>query len=234
VLTGWTFLSPVDNPEHGGEFSFNPRLHEPGAQKVLGKTYEDDGVEQGRAVLRDLAARPETATHIATKLARYFVADLPPAPLVEQMTKAFLDTGGDLKQVATTMLSCPESWTQPMTKLKRPCEWVVGMVRATGIVQTDPGRFTGGQALLGEPLWRPGSPKGYPDDEASWIDGMGRRLDVANNFAERVAAIADPKDIIETVFASTVSDEVKQAVDRAESRQQALALLFMSAELQRR
>ena len=63
---------------------------------------------------------------------------------------------------------------------------------------------------------------------------MGRRLDVANNFAERVAATADPKDIIETVFASTVSDEVKQAVGRAESRQQALALLFMSAEFQRR
>jgi len=233
VLTGWTFVSG-ENPEHGGEFIFSPRLHEPGPQKVIGKTYEDEGVEQGRAVLRDLAARPETAAHVATKLARYFIADVPPAPLVERMAKAFLDTGGDLNEVARTMISSPESWTLPATKLKRPNEWVVGMVRATGIVQADPVRFTAGQALLGEPLWRPGSPKGYPDDEASWIDGMGRRLDVANNFAERVAATADPKDIIETVFDSTVSDEVKQAVSRAESRQQALALLFMSAEFQRR
>ena len=234
VLTGWTFMAPADNPEHGGEFTFNPRLHEPGAQKVIGKTYEDEGVEQGRAVLRDLAAQPATATHIATKLARHFVADVPPAPLVERMARTFVETGGDLKQVASTMITCPESWTQPITKLKRPCEWVVGMVRATGITQADPVRFTAGQALLGEPLWRPGSPKGYPDDEASWIDGTGRRLDVANNFAERMAATADPKDIIENVFASTVSDEVKQAVGRAESRQQALALLFMSAEFQRR
>jgi uncharacterized protein (DUF1800 family) len=234
ILTGWTFLPPGDNPEHGGEFSFNPRLHEPGAQKVIGKTYDDEGVEQGRAVLRDLATQPATATHVATKLARDFVADAPPAPLVERMAKAFLDTGGDLKEVAKAMISSPESWTQPATKLKRPGEWVVGMVRSTGIVQTDPGRYTGGQALLGEPLWRPGSPKGYPDDEASWIDGMGRRLDVANNFAERVTATADPKDIIEAVFASTMSDELKQAVGRAESRQQALALLFMSAEFQRR
>ena len=91
----------------------------------------------------------------------------------------------------------------PATKLKRPSEWVVGMVRATGITQTDPVRYTGGQALLGEPLWRPGSPKGFPDDEASWVDGMGRRLDVANNFAERVADTADPLDIIESVLAST-------------------------------
>jgi len=234
VLTGWTFVPPGDNPEHGGEFIFNPRLHEPGPQKVVGKTYEDEGAEQGRAVLRDLAAQPATATHIASKLARYFIADVPPAPLVERMAKAFLDTGGDLKEVARAMISSPESWDLPATKLKRPNEWVVGMVRSTGIVQVDAGRFTGGQALLGEPLWRPSSPKGFPDDEASWIDGMGRRLDVANNFAERVATTADPQDIIETVFASTVSDEVKMAVGRAESRQQALALLFMSAEFQRR
>src|SRR6266581_1598100 len=82
VLTGWTLLPPANNPEHGGEFSFNPRLHEPGAQKVIGKLYEDETVEQGRAVLRDLAAHPATATHLATKLARYFIADAPPPPLV--------------------------------------------------------------------------------------------------------------------------------------------------------
>ncbi len=234
VLTGWTYVPPGGDPEHGGDFTFNARLHEPGPQKVIGKTYDDEGVEQGRAVLRDLAAHPATATHIAGKLASYFIADAPPAPLVERMAKTFLDTGGDLKEVARTMILSEESWTAPPAKLKRPAEWVVGMVRAAGIVQVDAGRYTGGQALLGEPLWRPSSPKGFPDDEASWIDGMGRRLDVANNFAERVATTADPQDIIETVFASTVSDEVKQAVGRAESRQQALALLFMSAEFQRR
>jgi uncharacterized protein (DUF1800 family) len=83
-------------------------------------------------------------------------------------------------------------------------------------------------------LWRPSSPKGYAGDEASWIDGMGRRLDVANNFAERVAGRIDPQYFMETVLGSSVSSEVKQAVSRAESRQQALVLLFMSAELQRR
>src|SRR5258707_4929353 len=108
------------------------------------------------------------------------------------------------------------------------------MVRATGILQADPARFTAGQALLGEPLWRPPSPKGFPDDEASWIDGMGRRLDVANNFADRVAGRVDPQEVIETVLGSLVSSEVKQAVGRAESRQQGLVLLFMSAEFQRR
>ena len=234
VLTGWTLVPPGDNPEHGGEFTFNPRLHEPGAQKVLGKPYDDETVEQGRAVLRDLAANPATATHVATKMARYFIADTPAPVTVERMAKAFLDTGGDLKEVARTMVSSPEAWSGPPTKLKRPGEWVVGMVRATGLTEADPKRFTDGQALLGEPLWRPPSPKGFPDDEASWIDGMGRRLDVANNFAERISGRVDPQEVIESVFGDAVSPDVKQAVGRAESRQQALVLLFMSAEFQRR
>src|SRR5229473_1302527 len=157
VLTGWTLVPPADNPEHGGEFTFNPRLHEPGAKTVMGKVYEDEGVEQGRAVLRDLAVHPATATHVATKLARHFIADTPRPALIEKMAKVFLETGGDLKEVAKAMVSSRESWTEPPTKLKRPSEWVVGMVRATGITQVDPKRFTDGQALLGEPLWRPSS-----------------------------------------------------------------------------
>ncbi|MCK1711098.1 MULTISPECIES: DUF1800 domain-containing protein [unclassified Bradyrhizobium] len=234
VLTGWTLVPPGADPQHGGEFIFNPRLHEPGGRTVLGKRYEHEDVEQGRAVLRDLAAHPATATHSATKLARHFVADEPPPALAAQMAKTFRDTEGDLKQVAIAIVSSDEAWRGPPSKLKRPGEWVVGMARATGITQVDPVRYTGGQELLGEALWRPPAPKGYPDDEASLIDGVGRRLDVANNFAERITGMADPQVIIEDVFASEIAAEVKQSVGRAESRQQALALLFMSADFQRR
>ena len=165
---------------------------------------------------------------------RYFLSDDPPAELVERLARAYRDTAGDLREVTKALVTSQEAWTLPPTKLRRPSEWVVSMVRASGTSQVDPARFTAGQALLGEPLWRPPSPKGYADDEATWIDGMGRRLDVANNFAERIAGRVDPHYIVETVLASTISSEVKQAVARAESRQQALALLFMSPELQRR
>ena len=182
--------------------------------------------------LTKLSLSAHTGTHMDAP--RHFVADVPPPALVETMAKVFLDTGGDLKEVTKAMVSSPESWTAPATKLKLPGEWTVGMVRAAGITQTDPVRFTAGQTLLGERLWRPPSPKGYADDEATWIDGMGRRLDIANNFSERAADKVDPQDVIENVLGSCVSDEAKQAVGRAESRQQALVLLFMSAEFQRR
>jgi uncharacterized protein (DUF1800 family) len=233
VLTGWTIIPPRDNPEHGAEFVFNPRLHEPGPQQVIGKTYADTGVEQGRAVLADLARHPATATHVANKLARHFVADEPPPVLVERLAARFRDTDGDLKEVAKALVTSEEAWALPRDKLKKPGEFLVSMVRATAM-RADPERFTRGQAFLGEPLWSPSAPQGFPDNEATWIDGLGRRLDIANNFAERMATRVDPSETVDTALGPLATAETRQAVARAESRQQALALAFMSPEFQRR
>jgi uncharacterized protein (DUF1800 family) len=233
VLTGWTMVSPNDNPEHGSEFIFNRRLHEPGPQRVLDKSYADTGVEQGRAVLTDLARHPAVATHVARKLVRHFVADDPPPPLVERLEKVFRDTDGDLKAVAKELITADEAWAPEQAKLKRPCEWAVGMLRAT-VARGDPARFTAGQGRLGEPLWTPPSPKGFDDGEATWIDGIGLRLDTADNFAQRVADRVDQHELIETALGPLASKDTRDAVARAESRQQALVLVFMSPEFQRR
>jgi uncharacterized protein (DUF1800 family) len=233
VLTGWTIIPVAGDPVRGNEFVFNPRMHEPGPQRVLGKFYPDTGVEQARAVLADLARHPATATHVATKLARYFCADDPPPALVERLARTFRDTEGDLKETAKTLVTSDETWAPARDKLKRPCEWVVSIARATGL-RSDPQRFTRGQLLMGEPLWRPSAPQGFADNEGTWIDGMGLRLDVANSVAERVADKVDPRDVLDTALGPLASPETHQAVARAESRQQALALVFMSPEFQRR
>src|SRR5258706_7610709 len=131
VLTGWTFIE-AGNPKNGGEFVFIPRLHEPGAHEVVGKTYADGGVAQGRAVLADLARHPATATHIATKLARHFVADEPPPALVARLAQRFRDTGGDLKEMAKALVAAPQAWSPSADKPKRPSERLMAMARATG------------------------------------------------------------------------------------------------------
>ncbi|HEV3184888.1 MAG TPA: DUF1800 family protein [Xanthobacteraceae bacterium] len=233
VLTGWTIIPVAGDPVHGTEFIFNPRMHEPGPQRVLGKFYVEPGVEQGRAVLADLARHPATATHVATKLARYFSADDPPPSLVERLAKTFRDTDGDLKEMAKTLVASDEAWTPARDKLKRPYEWVVAMTRATGL-RSNTERFIRGQMLMGEPLWRPSAPQGFADNEGAWIDGMGLRLDVATSVAERVADRVDPHELVEMALGPLASAETRQAVARAESRQQALALAFMSPEFQRR
>jgi uncharacterized protein (DUF1800 family) len=233
VLTGWTIIPVATDPVHGTEFIFNSRMHEPGPQRVLGKFYVDPGVEQGRAVMADLARHPATATHVATKLARYFSADDPPPSLVDRLARTFRDTDGDLKEIAKTLVTSDETWTPAREKLKRPCDWVASIARATGL-RADPDRFVRGQALMGEPLWRPSAPQGYADNEGAWIDGMGLRLDVANSVAERIADRVDPKDVLDTALGALASPETRQAVARAETRQQALTLAFMSPEFQRR
>ncbi len=234
VLTGWTAIQPSE-PVHGGEFVFVKRLHEPGDQIALGKRYSDGGVEQGRSVLAELARHPATAQHIAQKLACHFVADDPPPSLVAKLEKTFRDSDGDLKEVAKTLVKADESWTPQRAKLKPPAEWIIGILRLTGAQGSVPiGRLLNAQASLGEALWRPPAPNGYADTEAAWIDGVPRRLDVANEFAGRLAMGTEPMVLLDCGLGPLASDETRATVARAESRPQALALLVMTPEFLRR
>jgi uncharacterized protein (DUF1800 family) len=95
-------------------------------------------------------------------------------------------------------------------------------------------RIVNAQAMLGEPLWRPPAPNGFADDNAAWLDGLAQRLDIANQFARRLGANADPGAIYDVALAPIASADTRQTIARAESRPQALALLFMSPEFLRR
>jgi uncharacterized protein (DUF1800 family) len=233
ILTGWTILPTLTNPDHGGEFVFLRRAHEPGSQTVIGNAYADAGVEQGRAVLADLARHPATARHVATKLARHFIADDPPTTLVDRLTQRFLDTDGDLKEVTAALIAAPESWAAEQAKIKRPGEWIVAALRAT----EEPGdtvRIIRAQALLGEPLWRPPAPKGFSDDNAAWLDGLGQRLEIANSFARREGLAHEPEAVLEAALGPLASAETRRTLARADTRPQALTLLLMAPEFQRR
>src|SRR5262245_23984693 len=234
IITGWSVVNPVRDPERGGEFTFDPRMHEPGTQTVISQAYADAGFDQGRRVLADLARHPATAAHVAHKLARHFIADDPALVLIERLAKRFRDTEGDLKEMAKALVASPEAWATPRSKLKRPTEWIVGALRATGASVTDIRPVMQAQSLLGEPLWRPPAPNGFADDDATWLDGLSQRLDVANQVALRIAPAADPTAVFEETLAPVASAETRRTIARAESRSQALALLLMAPEFQRR
>jgi uncharacterized protein (DUF1800 family) len=223
------------DPVHGGEFEFNARMHEPYDQVVIGKTYPDRGFAQGRAVLEDIARHPATAKHIAGKLARHFVCDQPPPALVDKLSRRFLDTHGDLMEVTKTLVTAPESWAASRTKLKKPGEWAMAAMRANGVVIQDVRRVVNTQALLGEPLWRPPAPKGFSDDSAAWLDGMAQRLDIANQIARIVGNKGqEPDEMVDIALGPLATRDTREAVKRAESRPQAMALLLMAPEFQRR
>jgi len=233
VLTGWTIRQTVSDPDHGGEFVYIKRAHEPGQEVVIGKDYPDTGTEQGRAVLADLARHPATAKHVATKMACHFIADNPPPALVERLTQRFLDTDGDLKEVTRALIASPEAWEPQQAKIKRPGEWIAAALRATGISGAIQ-RIVGGMALLGEPLWRPPAPKGFSDDNAAWLDGLAQRLDIANTFAQRVGDRLDAEAVADTALGPLASAETRRAIASAESKPQAMTFLLMASEFQRR
>jgi uncharacterized protein (DUF1800 family) len=232
VITGWSIVPPKD--ANGGEFRFDPRMHEPGPQTVIGKVYGDETFEQGRAVLATLARHPVTARHIATKLVRHFVSDQPLPTLADKLTKRFIETEGNLREVTKTLVMAPESWDPANRKLKRPGEWIVASLRATGVTPPDINPVMQAQNLLGEPLWRPSAPVGFSDDDAAWLDGVAQRLDIANQMARRVAGMVDPDAAVEASLGPLASEDTKTAIRRAESRPQALTMLFMAPEFQRR
>ncbi len=126
----------------------------------------------------------------------------------------------------------------PMTKMRSPYEFLVAIGRLVGRgrIPEDPSRYLGGLNLLGQPLWSPAGPNGFPDSNAAWAapEGMKLRLDISAQVASRIGETIDPRELLELVAADAASAETRRAVERAESRQQALALLLMSPEFQRR
>jgi uncharacterized protein (DUF1800 family) len=127
-FTGWTI--DKSNPENS--FVFDSKMHDNGDKVVLGHTIHAGGIAEGEAVIDILAHQPATARFIATKLARRFVADDPPASLVNRAAKVFTDTDGDLREVVRTILMSEEfSNTAAFgQKVKSPFEMVVSTMRA--------------------------------------------------------------------------------------------------------
>jgi uncharacterized protein (DUF1800 family) len=236
IITGWTFAGRQGQLGTPGTFVFNTNAHQPGAQLLLGKSYADNGVAQGEAALEDIARHPSTAKFIATKFARHFVADEPPPSLVARLQEVFRKSDGDLGALAAALLDSDEAWQAPQTKIRSPYEFLVATGRLLMQLPDDPTRYLGGLNLLGQPLWTPAGPNGFPDTNAAWAapEGMKLRLDIAAQVASRLADNIDPRDLLELVAADAASPETRRTVERAESRQQALALLLMSPEFQRR
>jgi uncharacterized protein (DUF1800 family) len=236
IITGWTFVGRVGQLGESGTFVFNANAHEPGLQIVLTRPYDQEDVGQGRAALADLASHPATAQHVALKLARHFVADAPPSTLVDKLANTFRSTDGDLRALALTLIDAPEAWVEEPTKMRNPCEFLYAAGRIVGRMPDDPGPFLGGLNILGMPLWGPPGPNGYPDTAAAWAnpEGMKVRLEISVRIAERWRDTLNPRDLLDEIAGSAASAETRQAIARAESKQQGLALLLMSPEVQRR
>jgi uncharacterized protein (DUF1800 family) len=173
-------------------------MHEPGDKTVLGKRFKERGVEEGEQVLAMLATHPATAKHLATKLARHFVADDPPASLVERLARTYLKNGGELAPVYRELIAADESWRQPLAKYKTPQDFVISTFpRARSRARTTCSRSRGFEGELGQRPFTPGSPAGWPDIAANWdgSDALLKRIEWGAAVGKRVGAAAKGFDV---------------------------------------
>ncbi len=244
AMTGWTVDGLTRGPAARligssggpGSFHFAERIHEPGARTIMGRAYAQAGQGQARAVLDHLAAHPATARHLATKLARHFAGDEPPPAMVARLTRAWLGSGGDLPTVYRAIVDSPEAWRPAAAKFRTPWDWSLAALRAVGSRRVEAPAAGGLLAQLGQPVWRPGSPAGYDDIAASWAgpDALMRRVEAAERIAGRAGELVDARALAPRLLPGALGDATAQAIARAESPAQGLALLLVSPEFLRR
>ena len=238
VLTGWSVGGGQGRLNRGepGKFLFREGLHEPGAQTLLGKRYGEDGSDQPKAVLQDLARHPATAKFIATKLARHFIADEPPGAAVDAIAKAFRSSDGHLPTVHAAVVDCAQAWTQPLNKFKTPDDFVVSALRAFDYVPDKPQQVLAPFELLGQRPYSPGSPAGWSDVAGQWDgpDALMKRIEWATQVGQRVGSRVAPVEMAEQTLGPVLGEHTRLALTRAADAAQGVVLWLVSPEFQRR
>jgi uncharacterized protein (DUF1800 family) len=238
ALTGWSIGGHRGAPAEGepGRFQFRERAHEPGHKSLLDKRYSEAGLAQPQAILNDLARHPETATHIATKLVRHFIADEPPRAAVDAVARVFRDTDGDLPRVHRALIELPKAWAHSATKLKTPHEFVVSSFRMLDFVQQPPQQVSAPFQLLGQRPYTPGSPAGWPDTADQWDgpDALLKRIEWASAIGQRVGTRLQARELAQQALGAALTERTASAISHAASSAQAITLLLASPEFQRR
>jgi len=253
VFTGWT----IDQPRGGGTFLFRPQIHDPGNKTVLGQSISGysgaDGMREGERVLDLLAMNPATAHHLAFKLAQRFVADVPPASLVDRATQVYLATKGNLREVTRTIITSPEFFSIEAynSQVKTPLDFAISAARVTGAKMTSVAPIV--QALrttLGMPLYGCQPPTGYKTTADAWVNtgallarmNFGLQLVSNQQRAIRVNTAALAPDtssatvekLVDRILAGRISPSTSATLAKAPNPQQLLVLLLGSPEFQKR
>ena len=230
ILTGWG-MDRRDGID--GAFHFAEGRHEPGTKTVLGKRYRE-GEASGRQVIVDLARHPSTATFLATKLARHFIADDPPAAAVERIAEVYRASGGDLGQTSAALVDSVEAWEPERRKLKTPADLVTSTARALGY-DTSGEQILKSLRYLGQEPFHALSPQGWSDRAEDWIgpEAILTRVEWAERVgSESTSRVAEPLTWAEEVLGH-LSPETRSVLAGATSGE-VLALLLASPEFQRR
>jgi uncharacterized protein (DUF1800 family) len=169
LLTGMTVSK-------AGTYVYDASKHATGAVDILGFRHANragDGEAAALAFVDHLARHPATARNLARKLCVRFVADEPPAALVERLAAVYLDNGTAIVPVLRALFTSAEFAASIGQKIRTPFEDLVATVRVLGLKPEARG-VQGVEALhdilveAGNAPFRWAPPNGYPDLAALW------------------------------------------------------------------
>ncbi len=240
LLTGWSLeiergiparmaMVMGADPSFTGGYGFHDVRHEPGAKRLLGRSYPE-GEQGGIQALKDLAAHPSTAHHVATRMARHFVADAPSADAVAALEDAFRGSDGDLPTVHRALVEVSSAWEEPLRKLRTPWDLVVATARALDLEDVGEGMLAGLREL-GQLPWKAPSPKGWSDVAEDWSgpEQVLGRVEWLEQVVDRVGRRSGLA-VAEVAYGPVMSSTTRRALERDDDLLVALA----SPEFQRR
>ena len=236
AFTGWTFRQPLSlylNGHYPAEFEFLEDDHDYDSKTFLGETGDFDGED----IIDIIVKQPATARFVSRHLYNFFVEDELQVPswktepaknedAIAQLSKAFLETGGDMRAVLKEMFN--SDWFKAATsfkKVKSPTELIAGVLKQTGefidpvpgiqnfaITSLNGSLVEGPLAIMGQRLMNPPTVEGWHTGH-EWIDSgtLSERV----GFVERqFEDLSKPgvKDMVDRV--GSLDDDPSQLVDR--------------------
>jgi uncharacterized protein (DUF1800 family) len=151
------------------------------------------------------------------------------------MAARFLETGGDLARLYTELVQAPEAWSPRPLKVRTPWDWTLASLRAMGVTSVEGLDVAALMTRLGQPVWAPGSPAGWPDVGGAWAgtNMMLARVEAARQLATQFGGGQDAGALSGALFGAGLSQPTARSV-RAKDGANALAMLLLSSEFYRR
>lgn len=227
---------------------FESRQAEPGSETVLGITYggTEESLDHVNAALRNLAMHPDTARHLAQKLAVQFIGPDPEMSLVDAMAARYLATDGTLFAMYEALLQDAAAWSPVAKKVKQPFEFIASSMRALAVSRTEILDASLQQvrrwvlrplSLMGQNWQNPVGPDGWPEDDENWItpQGMAGRITWSMQVPqEMLDDLPDPREFVYSALGPTPPESVLFAANAAETVSDGIGIVLASAAFQRR
>jgi uncharacterized protein (DUF1800 family) len=199
LLTGWTASLDGDGRSGGTAalrytFRFDPDLNDSESTDVFGIGFPAaesiDSYDRAVLAVEHLASHPQTARHIARKLAEHYVSAPAPDDLVERLANVFLATGGDMTDMLKALSNAPALWAStPAARVAQPFEYVIRLSRVAGV--DDPLAAARFLTISGQGLFDRPTPDGYPEEDTAYVDSNAliQRWRLAVNLTDELATL---------------------------------------------